>query len=156
MNKNLSCLEEHPLLKTFWNEYLFKAVDYVFKERNLAFVDIYYHNDIPAFVARDDDGNKYGIIIELELNCHPLNLCPNKSDIDSDDYDGYFIKGFSNLDYNLYSIVLKLYDNEFIEQLKDESNARKYIKCNPNYWMILEGDNSVEKLFISFPNFLEI
>lgn len=149
-------LNKYPLLEKFWDEYLNKAVDYIFKERNLAFVDIFYHDGIPAFVARDDDGNKLGIIIELEMNGQPLYLSPNDSEGELHNFNSYFLNGFNKMNLKLFKIVFKLYTNDYNERFNGQSNDKKYIGNNPNYWMILTSKNTEGRLFISYPNLIEI
>ncbi len=149
-------LNKYPLLEKFWDEYLNKAVDYTFKERNLAFVDIYYHNGIPAFVVIDDDGNKLGVIIELEMNGQPLYLSPTGDEEDINSHNGYFINGFNNIGLDLFKIEFKLYNKEYIEQYDGQSNDRRYISNNQRYWAILTGDNVEDKLYVSYPNLVKI
>ncbi len=149
-------LNKYPLLEKFWDEYLNKAIDYTFKERNLAFVDIHYHNGVPAFVVVDDNGNKLGIIVELELDGQPLCLSPNENEGDINNPNAYFIYGFNNMGLKTFKIVIKLYNEEYINRFRGQSNDRRYITNNLNYWTILTNDNDGHKLYVSFPNLVEI
>ena len=149
-------LNQHPLLEKFWDEYFDKAVDYVFKEKNLAFVDAYYHNGIPAYVVLNDDGKKFGVIIELKLNTEALFLAPNGSAESQKDIDEYFTRGFRNVGCYPLKLNIALYTESYLNQFEKNKNKRMYIGKDINYLEIIKDKNSEEKLFIEYPNFEHI
>lgn len=144
MENDLTYIEQYPLLKLFLEKYLYKVADYIFRERNLAFINIYYHEGFPAFLVRDDDGEKLGVVVEILINEKHLNA------------NEYFVNGFANLNHEIYKVVIKLYDDSYISRLEGTKNKRFYVGRDINYWDILESEDNKKKLYISFPNFVPL